>query len=168
MAGLTVATPARAGARGRRAPTVIYNDTCPICAREIAAYARSAERSGADLGFAGLSAAARYGLTQADAARQFHVLQDGRLHAGLDAFLIVNEIEGHEGNRYSQMWMWSGDPVDPAEPIALPDIINLNNVESVDSILIDGQPRLLIMSDEGNADKNEPAKYMMLDYEQLR
>lgn len=85
----------------------------------------------------------------------------------LDAFLIVNEIEGHEGNRYSQMWMWSGDPVDPAEPIALPDIINLNNVESVDSILIDGQPRLLIMSDEGNPKKDRPAKYMILDYGQL-
>lgn len=85
----------------------------------------------------------------------------------LDAILIVNEIEGHEGNRYSQLWMWSGDPVDPVEPIALPDIINLNNVESVDSILIDGQPRLLIMSDEGNPKKDRPAKYMILDYGQL-
>lgn len=85
----------------------------------------------------------------------------------LDAFLIVNELEGYEGNRFSQLWRWNGNPATQPEPIALPDIINLNNVESIDSILIDGVPRLLIMSDEGNEKKNEPARYMMLDYGQL-
>ncbi|SCY66068.1 DUF3616 domain-containing protein [Paracoccus tibetensis] len=85
----------------------------------------------------------------------------------LDAFLIVNELEGYEGNRFSQLWRWSGNPAMPPEPIALPDIINLNNVESIDSINIDGEPRLLIMSDEGSEKKNEPARYMMLDYGQL-
>lgn len=85
----------------------------------------------------------------------------------LDAFLIVNELEGYEGNRFSQMWRWNGNPAVQPEPIALPDIINLNNVESIDSILVEGEARLLIMSDEGNEDKNEPARYMMLDYGQL-
>ncbi|MBS1302152.1 Pycsar system effector family protein [Loktanella sp. SALINAS62] len=85
----------------------------------------------------------------------------------LDAFLIVNELEGYEGGRFSQLWRWSGNPTSQPEPIALPDIINLNNVESIDSILIDGVPRLLIMSDEGSEKKNEPARYMMLDYGQL-
>lgn len=85
----------------------------------------------------------------------------------LGSFLIVNEIEGHEGNRYSQLWSWSGEPSAPPEPIALPDIINLNNVESIDSIVVDGQPRLLLMSDEGNEKKNRPARYMMLEYSQL-
>lgn len=85
----------------------------------------------------------------------------------LDSFLIVNELEGYEGNRFSQMWRWSGNPVMQPEPIALPDMINLNNVESIDSIILGGEARLLIMSDEGSADKNEPARYMMLDYGQL-
>ena len=85
----------------------------------------------------------------------------------LDAFLIVNELEGYEGNRFSQMWSWTGNPAVQPEPIALPDIINLNNVESIDSITVDGEARLLIMSDEGSVDKNEPARYMMLDYGQL-
>lgn len=85
----------------------------------------------------------------------------------LDAFLIVNELEGFEGNRFSQLWRWNGRPDSQPEPVALPDIINLNNVESIDSIQIDGVPHLLIMSDEGNEKKNEPARYMMLDYGQL-
>lgn len=85
----------------------------------------------------------------------------------LGSFLMVNEIEGYEGNRYSQLWSWSGDASARPEPVALPEIINLNNVESIDSITFAGEPRLLIMSDEGSEKKNEPARYMMLDYEQL-
>lgn len=85
----------------------------------------------------------------------------------LGSFLIVNEIEGYEGSRFSQLWSWSGDPETPPEPVALPDIINLNNVESIDSIVLDGEPRLLLMSDEGNEKKNRPARYMMLEYDQL-
>lgn len=112
-----------------------------------------------------------------DAAPQFGapILLD--LHGGgiralsydpiLNAFLIVNEIENSEGSRYSQLWTWSGDPAVAPSPVALPDIINLNNVESVDSIVIDGQPRLLLMSDEGNKKKDRPARYMMLEYDQL-
>lgn len=99
-------------------------------------------------------------------------LKDGGIRAlsydpVLKTFLIVNEIEGYDDNRYSQLWSWSGDPAHAPEPIALPDIINLNNVESIDSIMVDGVPQLLIMSDEGSEKKNEPARYMMLDYTQL-
>ena len=85
----------------------------------------------------------------------------------LGTFLIVNEIVGHQGDRFSQLWWWGGEPDDRPEPIALPEIINLNNVESIDSITIHGKPRLLIMSDEGSKKKDRPAKYMMLDYKQL-
>lgn len=100
-------------------------------------------------------------------------LQDGGIRAlsydpVLRSFLIVNEIEGYDDNRHSQLWSWTGDPEDQPDPIALPDIINLNNVESMNSITVDGEPRLLIMSDEGNEKKNEPARYMMLDYGQIQ
>ncbi|MDP5308204.1 Pycsar system effector family protein [Paracoccus spongiarum] len=86
----------------------------------------------------------------------------------LGSFLIVNEIEGYENNRYSQLWSWSGNPDHAPEPVALPDIINLNNVESIDSIMVQGVPHILLMSDEGSEKKNEPARYMMLDYGQLK
>lgn len=85
----------------------------------------------------------------------------------MQAFLIVNEIEGYDNNRYSQLWSWGGNPDVPPEPVALPDIINLNNVESIDSITIDGEARLLLMSDEGSKKKDRPAQYMMLEYGQL-
>ncbi|MDO5706134.1 MAG: DUF3616 domain-containing protein, partial [Paracoccus sp. (in: a-proteobacteria)] len=85
----------------------------------------------------------------------------------IGAFLIVNEIRGEDGRNHSQLWQWSGDPADSPAPVDLPDIINLNNVESIDSITINGESRLLLMSDEGNEKKGRPAKYMMLDYQQI-
>lgn len=71
--------------------TVIYNDTCPICSREVGAYRREAEAAGCAIGFDGLDNAdlAGFGLDREGAARQFHVVRDGKLLAGLDAFLAL-------------------------------------------------------------------------------
>ncbi|MCC1493692.1 thiol-disulfide oxidoreductase DCC family protein [Cognatishimia sp. F0-27] len=71
--------------------TVIYNDTCPICAREVASYKRATGRLGLDIAYAGLSQSAlsRFGLTQDEAARRFHVLKDGTLVSGVDAFALL-------------------------------------------------------------------------------
>ena len=71
--------------------TVIYNADCPICSREIAVYRREAEDARLPIGFTALTDAdlARVGLTPDAAARRFHVVQNGALHGGLDAFLIL-------------------------------------------------------------------------------
>ena len=68
--------------------TVIYNDTCPICAREVAGYKRMTRDLGLDVRYVGLDADALqdYGLGKADAARRFHVLEGGRLYSGVEAF----------------------------------------------------------------------------------
>lgn len=68
--------------------TVIYNDECPICSREVSAYRRSAERHGAPLAFEPLTTGApeRAGLAPDEAARRLHVVRDGEVLSGLDAF----------------------------------------------------------------------------------
>lgn len=94
--------------------TVIFNDTCPICSREVAGYRRLAERDGLAVGFAGLEDARAWGLSQDDAAREFHVVRDGRLLAGLDAFLALwRELPG---------WRWLG------RIVALPGIRQIARV----------------------------------------
>ncbi|MDO5681266.1 MAG: DUF3616 domain-containing protein [Propionibacteriaceae bacterium] len=85
----------------------------------------------------------------------------------LGAFLIVNEIEDEHGDKVSRMWRWTGNPAIAPELLALPNLINLNNIESIDSVKFGGENRLLIMSDDGDAKKNIPAKYLVLDYDQL-
>jgi hypothetical protein len=85
----------------------------------------------------------------------------------LDRFLIVNEIAGHDGTPYSQLWSWSGGKDAQPEPVALPGIADLVNVEAIDSVTVDGKTRLLLMSDDGSVKKGRPAKYMLLEYGQL-
>ncbi|MDO5629348.1 MAG: DUF5706 domain-containing protein [Mobilicoccus sp.] len=85
----------------------------------------------------------------------------------LGAYLIVNEIEDVRGVRTSQLWQWSGDPTSPARPFSLPRLIDLENVEAVDSVEINGDHYLLLMSDDGDESKDEPASYLVLPYDQL-
>lgn len=66
---------------------VLYNDTCPICAREIGVYARAA--GGADMQFCGLAEHSSFGLDADTAARRLHVLQDGKLLVGIDGFIAI-------------------------------------------------------------------------------
>ncbi|MEM0935532.1 MAG: DUF393 domain-containing protein [Pseudomonadota bacterium] len=72
---------------------MIYNAECPICSREIEAYRRYSEARDLPLRFTGLQdgAAAAHGLSEEDAARRLHVVQNGALLAGLPAFVALWE-----------------------------------------------------------------------------
>ncbi|MCU0906080.1 MAG: DUF393 domain-containing protein [Rhodobacteraceae bacterium] len=75
--------------------TVLYNGSCPICTREVAVYRAEAARDAPHVGFRDVTAAdaadalAAAGLTADEAARRFHVVQDGRVLSGLDAFAAL-------------------------------------------------------------------------------
>lgn len=68
---------------------ILYNDTCPLCRFEIDHYRIAATRDGAPLRFDRLEDAARWGLTEDEAARRLHVLHQGRLLSGLEAFRTI-------------------------------------------------------------------------------
>lgn len=68
---------------------ILYNDTCPLCRFEVGHYRAAATRDGAPLRFDTLQEAARWGLTEDQAARRLHVLQDGKLLSGLEAFRAI-------------------------------------------------------------------------------
>ncbi len=79
---------------------VIFNNTCPICSREVEAYRRRAERTDAPIAFYGISTAQDLvpAMTEDQAARRFHVLRDGQLLSGVDAFRALwSELPG---------WRW--------------------------------------------------------------
>ncbi len=70
---------------------VIYNDSCPICSREVELYRKEAESEELPITFSGLSLPELEGtgLSEDEAARRFHVVQNGRQVAGLDAFFLL-------------------------------------------------------------------------------
>ena len=85
----------------------------------------------------------------------------------LKAYIIANEVKGDTGEKSSTLWGWSGNPKDEPKKINLPNLHHMTNVEAVDSVNINGQQRLLLMADEGDAKKNMTAKYMLVDYNQI-
>lgn len=71
--------------------TVLYNDTCPVCSREVDGYRRMTAREGLDITYCGLSGGGHssYGLSDEDAARRFHLIRDGELLGGMAAFAAL-------------------------------------------------------------------------------
>jgi len=75
--------------------TVLYNGSCPICSREVAVYRAEAAGSAPHVAFRDVTAPDAApaltvaGLTPEDAARRFHVVQEGRVLSGLDAFVAL-------------------------------------------------------------------------------
>ena len=68
---------------------ILHNDTCPICAREVAGYARLARKTGLPLEIDGLDAAPDWGIDRDTAAQSFRVDLNGQRHEGLDAVRLL-------------------------------------------------------------------------------
>ena len=85
----------------------------------------------------------------------------------LKTYVIANEVKDENGQKFSQLWTWSGNPIDEPQKISLPNLQHITNVEAVDSITVNGKPQMILMGDEGNASQKITAKYMLVDYSQL-
>ena len=85
----------------------------------------------------------------------------------LKSYVIANEVKDENGQKFSQLWTWSGNPTDEPQKISLPNLQHITNVEAVDSITVNGKPQMILMGDEGNASQKITAKYMLVDYSQL-
>ena len=70
---------------------VVYNGNCPVCSTEVAVYRKHAEAAALPIRFSDLNATdlGRLGLTPEQAAKRFHVLDQGELLSGVPAFLVL-------------------------------------------------------------------------------
>lgn len=68
---------------------ILHNDTCPICAREVASYDRLARKSGVTFQLDGLDRAHDWGLDEDTAARVFRVQHNGQTFEGVAAFRVL-------------------------------------------------------------------------------
>lgn len=71
---------------------VLYNDTCPICSREVSQYAKLSTRAALPIRYDDLSnpqCLADWGVSAEDAARRFHVRKGGQIYAGIPAFIVL-------------------------------------------------------------------------------
>lgn len=69
----------------------LYNGDCPICDAEMCHYANYARGANLPIAFDDLTRTdlSAWGVTEDAATRLLHVLHNGKLHVGFDAFLVL-------------------------------------------------------------------------------
>lgn len=69
----------------------LYNGDCPVCSKEMCHYEAYSETQSLNLGFEDLNQIdlAEWGVSEDQATRLLHVLHNGELHVGWDAFLAL-------------------------------------------------------------------------------
>lgn len=69
----------------------LYNGDCPVCNTEMCHYADYSKDKALPIAFDDLNRVdlEAWGVTEDEAARLLHVIHDGQLHVGFDAFLVL-------------------------------------------------------------------------------
>ena len=86
---------------------------------------------------------------------------------GLGGHLVISGPVSREDEPF-RLWFWSGQPSDQARPVTVPGVADLAHVEGVSSAIIDGKPRVVLVSDDGNRKAGRCARYLVLDLLQLQ
>jgi hypothetical protein len=88
----------------------------------------------------------------------------------LNGYLLTNEVYSSNNNdiRHSQIAFWDGNPDHQPNVIQLPSVINMRNIEGISPVTINNEPRVLLISDNGDKKRGRSANYLFLDYFQLR
>ena len=90
--------------------------------------------------------------------------------AALGGYLLISGPVGREPGQFG-LWFWRGEPAAPARRVTVPGLPGLpgfEHAEGLSAALIDGQPRILIVSDDGNRQDGRYAQYLLLDPAQLQ
>ncbi|MEN8204787.1 MAG: Pycsar system effector family protein [Pseudomonadota bacterium] len=85
----------------------------------------------------------------------------------LQGYLLTNEVTGFDKKLQSRVWFWDGIAGHDPQPVDLHDRINMTNLEGITPVVVAGKPRILIISDDGSAQKKKSAHYLLLDYNHL-
>ena len=69
----------------------LYNGDCPVCSAEMCHYEDYAQKQALPVGFDDLNKIdlAEWGVTEDEATRLMHVMHEGQLFVGWDAFLVL-------------------------------------------------------------------------------
>lgn len=85
----------------------------------------------------------------------------------LAGYLVISGPVAREQVQF-RLWFWSGNDQEQARPISVPGLPGFEHAEGVTAAIIDGKPKIVIVSDDGNRDENRSARFLILDPAQLQ
>ena len=80
----------------------------------------------------------------------------------LGAYLIISGPVARQQVPF-RLWFWSGRPEDGARRVRVGERRDFEHAEGVTPALIDGQPRVVIVSDDGSREAGRCAHFLLLD-----
>ncbi len=86
----------------------------------------------------------------------------------LNQYIIANEVANKKGKNRSKIWTWSGNAKEDPILMNLPELKDLDNIEGIASVTINGRKKLLFTPDEGVEKKEKPAKYRYVNQSSFR
>lgn len=81
---------------------------------------------------------------------------------GLGAYLLISGPVARQQVPF-RLWFWSGQPGDKARRVRAGARSGFEHAEGVTPALIDGQPRIVVVSDDGDRAAGRCAHYLLLD-----
>lgn len=85
----------------------------------------------------------------------------------LNGYLVVSGPVAREQVQF-RLWFWSGQNDASARPVVVPGLPGFEHAEGVTPALIDGQQRIVIVSDDGSREEGRYARYLLVDLAQLQ
>ena len=86
--------------------------------------------------------------------------------ADLHGFLVIGGPVTKESSQF-ELWFWSGEPEATARRVSIPGLSGLEHAEGVCPAVIDGQSKIVIVSDDGDRAKGRCAQFLILDPAQI-
>jgi len=80
----------------------------------------------------------------------------------LSAFLLIAGPVAREARDFN-LWRWSGRPGASAQRVGLPGLTGFRHAEGICPARLDGRDCLLIVSDDGHRETDEPAHYLVVE-----
>ena len=87
--------------------------------------------------------------------------------ASLDGYLVISGPASRELSEFG-LWFWSGQPDAPARRVTVPGLQGFERAEGVSPAVIDGEQRIIIVSDDGSRKEGRFARFVLLEPAQLQ
>jgi hypothetical protein len=85
----------------------------------------------------------------------------------LAGYLVISGPVAKERTQF-RLWFWSGRPGDAPRRVTVPGLPGFEHAEGVCPAIVDGKPRIVIVSDDGDRKAGRPARFLALEPGQLR
>jgi hypothetical protein len=86
----------------------------------------------------------------------------------INGYLIASRMDSPAGKGPFRLWFWSGEPQAKPRAVSIDGLKAVRRPEGIAPIVIDGEERILLVSDEGNMREGKPSRIAVIAYERLR